>query len=95
MIITFLGGGLHLHKILLSISILDSKSQFKLVLFALESLIEIMNSGFEVAHGLEEDGKNSSLFGHLNKLHDAHLRKILKSKFGQPSMDLKCWLRVK
>jgi len=36
-----------------------------------------LNSGFEVAHGLEED-RNSSLIGHLNKLNDAHLRKIIE-----------------
>jgi len=46
----------------------------------MESLIKISNSGFEVAYGLEE-GIGSSSIGHVNKLYDAHLRKIWKSKF--------------
>jgi len=46
-------------------------------------LINALNGDYEFAHGLEED-RSSSLIGHLNKLHDAHLKKILKSKFGEP-----------
>jgi len=38
-------------------------------------------SGFEFSLGLEEGG-SSSLISHLNKLYDAHLKKILKLKFG-------------
>jgi len=50
----------------------------------LESLInkKLNNGQFEVIHGLEEV-KSSSLIDHLNTLHDAHVRKILKSKFAQ------------
>jgi len=50
--------------------------QFELVVSALESLIKNLNSSFEVAHFLEEDG-SSSLISHLNKLHDDHIKKKL------------------
>jgi len=52
---------------------LSFESLFDLVIFALESLIKILNSDFEVAHGLEEDGI-SSLIGPLRKLPDVHLK---------------------
>jgi len=44
-------------------------SQFELVVFVMESSIKNLNSASKVAHSLEE-GRNSSLIGHLNKLHE-------------------------
>jgi len=50
---------------------LDFEPEFELVVITLKSLIKILNSVFEVAHGLEE-GRSSSLIGHLDKIHDTH-----------------------
>jgi len=72
---------------------LSFESQLELEALELESLMNILNSGYEVAHDLNK-GKSLSLNDHLNKLHDAHLRQILKSKLDQPSKDLKCPLRI-
>jgi hypothetical protein len=78
----------------LSLYVLSFESQFECVDFALESLIKLFNSSFKVAHCLEEGGSSSTI-GHLNMLYGAHIRKIMKSKFGQPCKDHKCCLRVK
>jgi len=58
-------------------------SQFELIVFPLESLINVLNSSFKFARDYKEGGA-SSLIGHLKLLQEysAHLRKILKSKFG-------------
>jgi hypothetical protein len=76
----------------LSLYVLSFESQFECVDFALESLIKLLNSSFKVAHCLEEGGSSSTI-GHLNMLYGAHIRKIMKSKFGQACKDHK-WLSL-
>jgi len=49
----------------LSIEVLDFKSQFKLIVSSLESLVIFLNNSFEVAHGLK-GGRNSLLIDHLD-----------------------------
>jgi len=44
----------------------------------MEKLINFSNNRYEFAHSLEQ-GEIPSLIGHLNKLQDAHLKKITRS----------------